>query len=197
MLYIHWSCFQFIWYELFCKYFIQLTSNDNASGDVLLELDFENMFLLGLGCFLVSHAWYIIGFLKSSPIINVKSLFFNWIPSLFWSALVLNTFYDKLGSLALPVSIYSFALTILWMSGSYILKFRKYMSFAYRYSPLIGAILFSFSDALIALNKFRPETFNMPVLKFTTIITYWIAQLCISITAIKYECLQVEDCKQG
>lgn len=103
------------------------------------------------------------------------------------------TFYDRLGGLAIPVIIYSFALTFLWMTGSYLTKFRNYMNFAYRYSPLFGAILFSLSDSLIALGKFRPDTFDLPATKYTTIITYWIAQLFISLTAIRHENQKIVD----
>lgn len=104
----------------------------------------------------------------------------------------MNAFYDRLGSLALPVIVYSLALTFLWMSGSYLTKFRNYMNFSYRYSPLLGAVLFSLSDSLIALSKFRPDKFDLPATKYTTILTYWIAQLFISLTAIKYENRTIE-----
>lgn len=60
------------------------------------------------------------------------------------------------------------------------------MGVIHRYAPLVGAVLFSLSDTLIALSKFRPEIFAISLVRYSIIITYWLAQTCISLTAINY-----------
>lgn len=155
-------------------------------GDIFLEVDPEELFLFGLGSFLIGHVWYVLGFMKSCGRIEVGSLFKHWFIGLFWSLAIFLYLFDTLGEFTIPVFVYALALSFLWMSGSYLSSFRQNFGFVLKISPFLGAFFFSFSDSVIALSKFRPHIFNISASMYIIIITYWLAQLFITLTGIKH-----------
>lgn len=124
--------------------------------------------------------------MKSCDKIEIGSLFKHWLVGLIWSLAIFFSCFDALGEFTIPVFIYGLALSFLWMFGSYLSSFRHNLGFLFRISPFLGSFFFSFSDSVIALNKFKPHIFKGPPIMYTIIITYWIAQLFITLTAIKH-----------
>ncbi len=114
------------------------------------SLDGESLFLLGLGSFLIAHLVYIALFRKYQALVWWKPS-----PARAWGVLailvalgsVLGTLQQSLGSMLIPVVVYSLVLT--WMGISAMLADLR--------TPLagFGALLFIASDAMIAINKFH------------------------------------------
>lgn len=140
----------------------------SAGGDIALELDRENYFVIGLALFLVAHLFYIGAFLQDARLEQAR-----------WPALVLLLLYSgvltvllwpALEALRLPVLAYMVVITAMGMVA------------ALRPGPgawlvLAGAFLFILSDSLIAIDKFlRP----VPAGRYAVMVTYYSAQLLIA-----------------
>lgn len=149
----------------------------SALGDLFLgvrqlgSLSGESLFMLGLGAFLVAHVVYILMFrgygafkpgrLSASSRVAMAgvALAVLWLLTLLW---------NSLGALRVPVVVYALVLAAMAITAN-TAKFENS-------SPAIGALLFVFSDAVIAINKFRT-----PFSASGTIIwsSYYLAQLMI------------------
>jgi uncharacterized membrane protein YhhN len=146
------------------------------SGDVILEFSQNNgnMFILGLGCFLLAHVMYFTVFLitpgKNSILSNRKYLI---IPVIVYGAGLVFYLYDDLAAMRLPVILY--AIVILTMLTGAINRIDKVKRTSY-YLVLAGAILFVISDSLIAINKFSCHFESSGILIMST---YIIAQYLI------------------
>jgi len=149
----------------------------SALGDFLLgvrrlgSLDGESLFLLGLGSFLLAHLVYIALFRKYQALVWWKPG-----PARVWGVLailvalgsVLGILQQSLGTMLIPVVVYSLVLSCMAISAM----------LADLGNPLagIGALLFIASDAMIAINRFRgPFHGNEPLIW----ITYYSAQFLI------------------
>lgn len=126
-------------------------------GDVSLMIPFnqEIFFLLGLGSFLVAHILYAVCFAnvtyKSNEALLPKKA---WVlvPLLAYFILLLYSFFGNVpGEMKGPVAVYSLAIATMVLFA--INRFGRVneKSFAL---VLAGALLFMFSDSIIALNKF-------------------------------------------
>lgn len=135
----------------------------SSLGDVLLEL---NLFVFGLGAFLVAQLTYGVLFARR----------FAWRPERFawvlfllvWALAVLMWCWPKLGSLSVPVLAYMVA--ILWM-GVAALNSRYGL-----YPAFFGAAVFILSDSLIAIGLFASPFAVQP---WAVMLTYYLAQFCI------------------
>ncbi len=134
-------------------------------GDILL-IDKNRYFLHGLLSFLVAHIGFTIAF---------SSIFgFRWsiIPLLFLVPLGGSYYiYIKgyLQNYSIPVAIYIVVLIGMNWQAIGLLSVSRHFIF---YCLAIGSLLFSFSDALIAYNRFR-KPFKLA--EFLILSTYWIA----------------------
>ena len=149
----------------------------SSVGDFLLgirrlgSLDGESLFLLGLVLFLIAHLLYIALFLKYRRPIWWKP---NWarvcgvLTILVVLGSVLGVLHRSLGSMLVPVVIYSLVLSCMGISAI----------LADLGTPLagFGALLFIASDAMIAISKFRGSFLGNEQLIWTT---YYSAQLLI------------------
>jgi uncharacterized membrane protein YhhN len=149
----------------------------SSLGDFLLgvrrlgSLDGESLFLLGLGSFLIAHLVYIALFRKYQALIWWKPS-----PARLWGVLailvalgsVLGILRQSLGSMLIPVVVYSLVLSGMGISAM----------LADLGNPLAGsgALLFIASDAMIAINKFRGPFAGNDQLIW---ITYYSAQFLI------------------
>lgn len=147
-------------------------------GDILLVWQmYELYFLLGMLSFACAQICYISAFGFVS--FGLK----EFIPSLVGVGAVIAILYPCVpsGPLVYMVPIYSLLVaTMAWRSlacfsfNNGIIPWRKIFS-------AIGAILFVISDTCIAFNKFCfPVPFERPVI----MITYYAAQLCLSLSVI-------------
>ena len=125
------------------------------AGDIFLMLENKNaiFFIAGLACFLTTHIFYIIYFiriqsqqislLKSQPLLILLVIGYGF--SLVW------LLFPHLGELKLPVIIYAAVIcTMLLCSLHVFTKVKSPDNLFY----LAGAIAFVLSDSLLAFNKF-------------------------------------------
>ena len=150
-------------------------------GDIALMFlpYFEDIFILGLGCFLVAHVFYILLFAKS--ISNTKRpTIFILLPILYGIALIYFLYQqnnDDFNKLQIPVIVY--ALVILVMLMTALNRFQGVSDKSFKWVA-IGALLFVFSDTTIALNKFSTVFAEAEILaRLTIMILYGLAQFII------------------
>jgi uncharacterized membrane protein YhhN len=141
-------------------------------GDILLEWS-PDFFVYGLVAFLTGHIAYILAFFNRSkkmpgiPLI----LLITYGVGIFW---ILS---PHLQEMKIPVLIYIIViLTMAWRAFAQS-KFNRYAIFA-----VIGALLFVFSDSLIAINKFHTA---IPFARYFIMTLYWGAQSLIFYSAYK------------
>lgn len=142
------------------------------AGDVVLE--FEGLFIPGLGCFLLAHVMYLVVFFKT-PGRNVifQKRWYLLIPVILSGAGLILYLYNDLADMRIPVIIYS--IVILTMLTGAINRLEKVNLISY-YLVLTGAILFVISDSSIAINKFSHHFESSGIVVMTT---YIIAQYLI------------------
>nr|WP_295869011.1 lysoplasmalogenase [uncultured Chitinophaga sp.] len=149
-------------------------------GDVLLM--FDHLFLPGLGCFLAGHVFYIFFFLTirySNPPVPLCK--YHWV---FLNAAAVIGYVlflmPYLGSMVIPVIIYSLVISIMLQSVIH--------AFHYRYQRMAwyclgGAMLFVLSDSLIALGRFYHP---LPAGGQLVMLTYGLAQAGLVYGAVQY-----------
>ncbi len=151
-------------------------------GDILLE-SAGNYFVFGLVAFLLGHIAYIVAFTRDS-----RQLFpWRALVAYGYGILVLLLFSTQgdLGDMMIPVALYILVITtMLWRAASRV-GVAGINAFSAR-AGLIGAILFTFSDSLIALNRFVWDL-PQPTTRYIIIITYWLGQLGITLSAMQEE----------
>lgn len=142
------------------------------AGDVVLE--FEGLFIPGLGCFLLAHVMYLVVFFKT-PGRNVifQKRWYLLIPVILSGAGLILYLYNDLADMRIPVILYS--IVILTMLTGAINRLEKVNRTSY-YLVLAGAILFVISDSAIAINKFIHHFDSSGIVVMTT---YIIAQYLI------------------
>jgi uncharacterized membrane protein YhhN len=124
-------------------------------GDIFLLFDAKNdlFFIFGLVCFLTTHIFYIIYFLKipASTISLLKKQPLIVLLVIAYGAVLVWLLYPHLGDLKIPVIIYATVIcTMLLCSLHIFLKVNKPANLFY----LAGAAFFVLSDSLLAINKF-------------------------------------------
>ncbi|MCE7057278.1 lysoplasmalogenase [Algoriphagus sp. AGSA1] len=146
-------------------------------GDILLLWD--QLFIYGIGAFMLAHVCYIIGFkvAQKAPesVLNVnfiKTFLIN-LPIYFLGAFAFYMINPNLGNLKTPVIIY--IIVIVSMLTTARERYRKCNSASF-WQVFIGACLFFISDGIIALDKFYKAIPDSSVLIMGT---YAIAQLMI------------------
>jgi uncharacterized membrane protein YhhN len=144
-------------------------------------------FLIGLGCFFVAHIFYIIAFTQVTDR-SIKPL----LPSRIWIIIPLVIYAGALLSILLPniyanersrflvVPVTAYALAIGTMVALSINRYKRVndRSFALVFG---GAVLFLFSDSIIALNNFvRPLPFaGLLIMSLYIVGQYFIVRGCI------------------
>ena len=146
-------------------------------GDVFLMFDYKNplFFIVGLGCFLITHILYIIFFLQ------IKSAYISILKKQPWLALLVMAYglalvwflYPNLKDLKVPVIIYAVVICAMLLCSLHI--FLKVNRKAARYY-VAGAAAFVLSDSLLAINKFYQPFAYAGVL---IMVTYCAAQYFI------------------
>ncbi|HCR48428.1 MAG TPA: lysoplasmalogenase [Rhodothermales bacterium] len=151
-------------------------------GDLALMLTDkgELWFLLGLGCFLVGHLFYIAVFLQTPkpPDYLRRHPASAW-PILTLAVLLLVLLVPKSGTLWLPVTVY--ALVIMTMVLFALNRKAQVAETSFLF-VMAGAVLFMLSDSLIAINKF---VMDLPAASFLIMSTYIAAQYLITAGLIR------------
>ena len=142
-------------------------------GDVLLMFKGVNFFMYGIAAFLLAHMVYIkitVGFLPKDL---TAKMITSALPFVFFFGLLIYLIYPNLGEMLIPVVVYG--ITISTFGSVTFLNYREEKSTENLWL-FVGAIIFIFSDSLIALNKFYEPNDLYGV---SIMITYILAQFLI------------------
>lgn len=149
------------------------------AGDVvlLMQNDGEIYFMLGLVAFLIGHLLYIYAYRQvqwedAQPLPLQKKVLIAF-PVYLLAGILMLILYPGLGSLAVPVFMYSLVLAVMVQTALY----RKGRTNPDSYLlVVVGAALFMLSDSLLAINKFY-SPFNGAA--SLIMLTYILAQYLI------------------
>ena len=153
------------------------------AGDVLLlfAATQELFFIIGLVCFLITHAAYIRYFycynggktmwLLKHPVITLLVVFY--------SLLLYGFLLPSLGNLKIPVGFYTAVISLMLLQA---LASQKFLPPQVYQSFVVGALVFVISDSLLAWSKFHARFTGDGAL---IMLTYGIAQGLIGWGAIK------------
>jgi uncharacterized membrane protein YhhN len=145
-------------------------------GDVLLEWP-ANLFVFGLGAFLIAHLAYLLAYLGESKRLAPLALLLAFaVAGSMFSVLASS----GLGDLLIPVAFYSLAIgCMLWRA----LARLGTLGIATRSAWLAagGALLFVLSDSLIGINRFVAPFDGA---RYAIILSYWLGQLGIAASVI-------------
>lgn len=137
-------------------------------GDLLLAWP-GDLFVFGLGAFLVAHLAYLTAYLGDTRRLAMPFLL---LAALTGTAIFATLASHGLGNLALPVAFYSLTISaMLWRALA-----RLGVPFVGRDSAWLaigGAALFVLSDTLIGVNRFVHPFAAAP---YAIILTYWLGQ---------------------
>jgi len=140
------------------------------AGDVFLIS--SNWFIAGLVSFLIAHVFYIIAY-QNTGAANGRLKLSDILKFLAYGILLIWIIYPGLGNLLAPVLIYAF---VLLGMGIWAHKRRGATTPISFKMVAAGAILFAFSDGLIAVNKFA---FEIPAERILIMSIYIAAQYLI------------------
>jgi uncharacterized membrane protein YhhN len=150
-------------------------------GDISLQLTFllEDLFLVGLGSFLIAQLLYMIAFIATKgPSIQLRE-FYLVLPVALYGVLILWLLWEGLGDMTIPVTIY--CTIILAMLAAAINRKGKVNPQSYQL-VLFGAILFVLSDSMIAVNRFK-QSFELASISIMT--SYITAQYLIALGCLR------------
>jgi uncharacterized membrane protein YhhN len=144
----------------------------SSVGDVLLE--FEHLFLAGLGAFLCGHVAYTLAFLGETRRLALPRA----LPWLVVFAVVYGILWPGLGTLRGPVAVYAAVFAIeLWRAWACVGVTARGRT-AERLA-LGGALIFAVSDVLIGLTRFSAP---LPGAAYAILVLYWLGQLLIALS---------------
>jgi uncharacterized membrane protein YhhN len=148
-------------------------------GDTILL--FENMFVFGLGSFLIAHVCYISAFIQDNQgwIFTKKDRWFWVIPVAVYGIVFMSYLLPHLGAMTIPVCVYSIAILTMFLTVINRWKSVSYDSFWW---VLIGAIFFCLSDSLLAINLFAQP---VPMGNILVITTYAVGQFMMILGSLK------------
>lgn len=141
-------------------------------GDVFL-LDKSNMFLFGVGAFLLTQLIYIKLITNKLEGVSFKNVILSILPFALYLTGLLYLLYDKLGSFRIPVIVYGITISVFGMVSLLSLLEKRD---SVRFLMFAGAVVFILSDSMIALNKFYRSEEIYPV---AIMMTYVLAQYLI------------------
>ena len=165
-----WFIFSGLCFSILGDSILMLSENQSQS---------QHFFIWGLLSFLCTHICYLLAFL------DIASLKTGWVRKNLWMALCALTllfgnigflWYDLPIGLKAPVVIYS-TVIIMMVLGCFNLKDRIPPSIFK--GLLIGVLLFMISDNIIALNKFKSDSFLLFQPRLLIMSTYLLSQYLI------------------
>lgn len=143
-------------------------------GDVLLE--FRDLFLAGMIAFGLGHIAYVVAFVRRSrtPALHIAFGFVVWI------AWALGTLWSGLGAMQIPVTFYTLAIFVMMWRAAAVVHAESQAS-PWDWCAMGGAVLFGFSDTLIALDRFGDP---LDGVRIPIIMTYWLGQALIALSVL-------------
>jgi uncharacterized membrane protein YhhN len=154
----------------------------SLAGDVFLMLPREK-FIPGLVAFLLAHLAYLVGLNQTTPPFVVPSLIMAILVAI-TSLQVYRRISQGLkksgrGKLAAPVMVYTIVISLMLLSALLTLV-RPEWNAVPALLVSAGALLFYFSDTLLAWNKFVAP---LPIIYPAVMITYHLGQILIIVGA--------------
>jgi len=152
----------------------------SLAGDVFLMFS-DRWFILGLVSFLLAHVAYIIGFNIPLPVVSLTWALVVALVLAFSAARLLRGIVAGLaakgqGKLIVPVIVYGVVITLMLLSAMLTLFRADWPSAAAAGLVSIGAMLFFFSDAILAWNKFVAPIKNG---RLVNMMTYHLGQIAL------------------
>jgi len=153
------------------------------AGDMLLEFDH---FVPGLIMFLLGHVSYALALSKAAQWVLAPLQLAPLAP---FGVVVIALLGPKLGSMLIPVGCYMLvSMLMAWRAGAWAQQ-KGHWALA---APN-GAMLFMFSDSLIAINKFLgPFKGEEAAVMFT----YWVAQVLITASILLETSVARDSCSR-
>jgi uncharacterized membrane protein YhhN len=148
-----------------------------AAGDVLLIPNRKTFFLAGLVAFLLGHVAYLVAFLE--PVVQeglaAPLLLLVAAPLAVFGILLYRALRSGLGRMKLPLGIYMGVILCMALASVLRAGFGEDLLF---WLPVLGAVMFLVSDAILACREFgRP----IPHGSVLVAITYLAAQALIAV----------------
>jgi uncharacterized membrane protein YhhN len=145
-------------------------------GDMLLQWS-PQLFVFGLGAFLLGHLAYLVAYLGDSRRLAPMSLVFALIAG---GSMFATLASAGLGGLLIPVALYALTITaMLWRAWARV--GALHISRRSAWLAAGGAALFVLSDSLIGINRFVTPFAGA---HYAIILTYWLGQWGITASAL-------------
>lgn len=143
-------------------------------GDILLMMP-ENRFVLGIGSFAVTHAFYIVAFISVAGLALINP---SAIPLILFAVIMTRFLWPGLRkSLQIPVLAYIVLTSIMAVQA---IGAALELEGASPAIAAAGAILFLASDTMLAIDRFRVP---FKAAQALALYTYWLGQLLIALSA--------------
>lgn len=141
-------------------------------GDIFLL--FKTKFIWGLINFLIAHIIYIKAFYSGFSSLGM----YVALPLLIYAAIMLFQLWSGAGKLKIPILVYIAAILLMtYQSAEMFLQLRQRATIL----AFAGALFFTFSDSVLAINRFKKEFKGAQVL---TLSSYYLAQWLIASSAL-------------
>lgn len=151
-------------------------------GDILLMFESFNasFFIFGLVAFLIGHIFYILFYENILKLEKLQKKYWLFIPVLIYYVTLIYVLSPHLGEMKLPVRIYGVVISYMLIQALQVARIKDRKASLLMIS---GAVLFIASDSVLAINKFY-SPFHLAGIAI--MLTYGIAQLLITLGAIRY-----------
>lgn len=151
-------------------------------GDMLLEASPRGLFLPGLVSFLVAHVFYVLSYLTDARTLAPL----RGLAAYAYGAALLALLLRGLGPLTVPVAVYTAVIcTMVWRAAARVGPADRRSA----HVALLGAVVFTVSDSLIAVGRFGGHLVAEPLRTSTAwrlaiMTTYWLGQWAIAASAV-------------
>jgi uncharacterized membrane protein YhhN len=154
----------------------------------------SDSFIHGLLAFLVGHIFYAVAFRTISKERRFLHQAMHLIPYLLWCGAVLWYLksYGNLGSMFIPLCCYTMLLCVVcWFSSLAAIgriahaDLPPQLWFWQKCAPVIGAVLFTTSDMMIAFDKFLPNFHSTSTSRLIYMILYYVGQAAIAYSTLE------------
>ncbi len=152
------------------------------AGDVLLMFESTNgnFFIFGLVAFLIAHVFYILFYENVVRKEGIGKNYWWFLPVIIYYIALIYILSPHLGDMKLPVRIYGIVISYMLIQA---LQTGRIKDLGAAILMIGGAVLFITSDSVLAINKFY-QPFEYAGIAI--MLTYGIAQLLITLGAVKY-----------
>jgi uncharacterized membrane protein YhhN len=145
----------------------------------------SDSFIHGLLAFLIGHIFYAVAFRMVSKERRILHQAIHLAPYLLWCCLILWYLksYGNTGPFFIPLCGYTMLLVVVcWFSSLAAMEriahadLPPQLWFWQKCAPVIGAVLFTTSDMMIALDKFLPNFYSTSTTRMVYMILYYVGQ---------------------